>query len=130
MEVLIKIPDKYVSEDKSIYEMLLSMGKDKVKGAVKLLPKGHGKLIDATILRRGFVVSARFHGTWNLGKTRILSHIDDATAIIEADKEREEPEQTLKNCRNCGYPYKLAGKCYSCDDYSQWIPIEADKEME
>ena len=46
---------------------------------------------------------------------------------FEADKE---PRQTLKNCENCGYPYKLAGKCYSCDDYSQWVPIEADKEME
>ena len=31
-----------------------------------------------------------------------------------------------KDCRNCGYPHKLAGKCYSCYDYSQWIPIESE----
>lgn len=38
--------------------------------------------------------------------------------------------KTQKDCRNCGYPHKLAGKCYSCYDYSQWIPIEDDKKSE
>ena len=45
-----------------------------------------------------------------------------------SNKEREKPNQTLKTCKNCGYPYKLAGRCYSCNNYSQWIPIEADRE--
>lgn len=89
VELVIKIPEKIMeSIERNGYLSIIH--DDEIANAVvngKRLPKGHGKLIDATILRRGFVVSARFNGTWNLGKTRILSHIDDATEIIEADKE-------------------------------------------
>ena len=49
-------------------------------------------------------------------------------ADLVAENESEESRQTIKSCKNCGYPYKLAGRCYSCNNYSQWIPIEADKE--
>lgn len=87
MEVLIKIPDKYVSEDKSIYEMLLSMGKDKVKGAVKLLPKGHGRLKDVSKIYNH--IDALNRGKDKGKFTGVLAIINMAETIIEADKENK-----------------------------------------
>lgn len=114
IELVIKVPDKDYEKlkDGHIPFSILDVMQNGTP-----LPKGHGRLIDADAVLED-----------PIGNT--YKDIEIAETIIEADKEREEPRQILKNCRNCGYPHKLAGKCYSCDDYSQWIPIEADKERE
>lgn len=134
MQMLLNIPDKYVSLDKSFQEMILEMDADGVRGIATILPKGHD-IIDGTELNKYLddliyaEQKVRLDGYET--RTDIIERIKIKAGfltIIEADKDnREKPNQTLKTCKNCGYPYKLAGKCYSCDNYSQWIPIEADK---
>lgn len=51
------------------------------------LPKGHGALKDAGMIKQFLHSSARFWGTWNLGKHRIFEAIDCAEVVVPVDKE-------------------------------------------
>lgn len=46
MQIVIEIPDEYLSIDKTIIEMLEDMAKDGVVTPCTPLPKGHGRLGD------------------------------------------------------------------------------------
>ena len=89
IKVVIEIPEsdyKFLKEkEKKEPSNLNYIARKIVTGTV--LPKGHGRLIDAKILRKEFLLSAKFNRTWNLGKTRILNYIDNTLTIVEADKE-------------------------------------------
>ena len=51
MQMLLSIPNKYVSTDKSFQEMILEMDADGVRGIAKILPNEHD-MIDGTELNK------------------------------------------------------------------------------
>ncbi len=81
IELVIKIPDKYISIDTNVKEWIDKAGND---CKVRPLPKGHGRLIDADRLINKYA--------YDLDNNFIvdLKDITDAPTIIEADKENEE----------------------------------------
>ena len=91
IDLVIKIPEedyKLIKEtEKKEPSNLNYIARKIVTGTV--LPKGHGRLIDAEILRKEFLLSARFNKTWNLGKSKIMGEIENAPTIIGASKENE-----------------------------------------
>lgn len=137
IELVIKIPQEVYEEIKNGAVIELHCGEHiiiKDEWASKVirngtpLPKGHGRLIDVGQCDRKTFYQQCGGADSLITAKSAFDMLMSLPSIIEADKESKKPKQTLKSCKNCGYPHKLAGKCYSCDDYSQWIPIEADKE--
>ena len=84
MQIVIDVPDeKY---DRLVYQDIISLRSYVENGIV--LPKGHGRLIDANRLRSMYSINrANFNTVVGIQKW-----IDDAPTIIEADdSESEEP---------------------------------------
>lgn len=74
MQFIITIPDKCVTNDTCFMEWVENAGKD---FRFDILPKGHGRLIDATVLRQKMGNLAGFD---LLGRC-----IDEEPTIVEAD---------------------------------------------
>lgn len=92
MQMLLNIPDKYVSIDKSFQEMILEMDADGVRGIATILPKEHD-IIDGTELNKyldGLIYAEqkiRLNGYET--RTDIIERIKikaDSLTIIEANK--------------------------------------------
>lgn len=85
MEIVIDMPDEEYediinSEDCGLHELTRAIANGTV------LPKGHGRLIDADILKSMYSINrANFNTVVGIQKW-----IDDAPTIIEKDKEQED----------------------------------------
>lgn len=77
MQILLNIPDKYVSLDKSFQEMILEMNADGVRGIAKIFTKGHERLIDADELLERIADKSKI--SKNLD---VINGLCGATAII------------------------------------------------
>jgi hypothetical protein len=86
MQIVIDIPDK--DYQVTLTKIMLACYGCKITE----LPKGHGALKDAGMIKRFLYSSAKFWGTWNLGKHRIFNAIDNVGAVIEADKEDDDAD--------------------------------------
>lgn len=105
MQILFNIPDKYVSLDKSFQEMILEMEADGVRGIATILPKGHGRLIDADALRKEI-------SSWGMNDyepSDFIDEVDIADTIIEADVPKRRKSTPLEENDNG----------YNCEN---WIP--------
>lgn len=122
IELVIKIPKKlacegfdrpFTEDERSILIRAIGNG--------KLLPKGHGRLIDADKLEpKETSPEAWYSPMWGFE----LDDIEDAPTIIEADKTRD--------CNNCAYSDqgRCAGTevCHECMWSNKFI--ETDKGSE
>ena len=92
MQIVIKIPDDFYERVNKDGCMSYTDAEVVVNAFYRgeVLPKGHGALKDAGMIKRFLYSSAKFWGTWNLGKHRIFNAIDNVGAVIEADEEVDE----------------------------------------
>lgn len=92
MELVIKITKKLYDRYKKTDHIKICELDEFEKALDKciILPKGHGRLIDADELYDGFIDGTEGYDcqTWN--RIEIGDIIEDAPTIIEADKESEE----------------------------------------
>lgn len=90
MQIVIDIPEQIYKELIQTAIIVTEVYPSTIERALAegiVLPKGHEALKDAGMIKRFLYSSARFWGTWNLGKHRIFEAIDNVEAVIEADKE-------------------------------------------
>lgn len=93
MQIVIDIPDRIQYGIENGITVNGSEASQIVLDAVKngtILPKRHEALKDAGMIKRFLYSSAKFWGTWNLGKHRIFEAIDNVETIIEANREVDE----------------------------------------
>lgn len=76
MQIAISIPDKYVSPDKSILDIINEMVENGLKIDCTILPKGHDRLIEAKRLKEVFRRNTGYD---------YHDLIDNAPTIIEAE---------------------------------------------
>ena len=95
MKIVIDIPENEVSKRREIVEIVLQFMDGEVCECTfpfQVFPKGHGRLIDADYIKL-FSID---HDCWNdveyegVIKVVPVIAIDNASTIIEADKEEEE----------------------------------------
>lgn len=86
MELVIKIPESEIPKQQDIIEIPLHFIDGKVCEAggygFDVLPKGHGRLIDADELKKH-----KYHDNKRFENVVAVAQIDWADTIIEADKE-------------------------------------------
>ena len=101
IELVIKIPESEIPKQQDIIEIPLHFIDGKVCEAggyeFDVLPKGHGKLIDADCLREDFKASKKISFAERMDISCIVDH---AETIIEADKAESKP------CEIWMYPMK------------------------
>jgi len=93
MQIVIKIPESEIPKKQDIIEIPLHFIDEKVcevgKYGFNVLPKGHGRLIDAYELLKQ---SYRIDDSATLSTRDVVNveDVEDATAIIESDKSESE----------------------------------------
>ena len=78
MQFVVEIPDECVTQDTCFIEWVQNAGKD---FRFNILPKGHGRLIDANILKNKM---GELAGFGVLGRC-----IDEEPTVIEADEKEQ-----------------------------------------
>lgn len=100
VKLVIKVPEELYKAYKDRTPMLGDAGMDMIAQAIAngiQLPKGHGTLKDADELYSIFKEKCDAYNIDNLSFISDMDmNFDLAPTIIEADKESEEPRQTIK----------------------------------
>ena len=84
MQIVISIPDKYVSPDKSILDIINEMVGNGLKIDCTILPKNHGRLIDADALKDNAYEIDSMYCVYDTVVD--VTDIDNAPTIIEAEE--------------------------------------------